>query len=230
MKSQNPIPTPERLLAAAEQLFAEVGYQAVSLRSITRRVGINIAAVHYHFGSKQDLLEEIFSRRCGPMNQERLRLLTLCRDDGDRPPMLEQVLEAYVRPSLVWPGDPEGARRFLRLRAMLAHEDAKLSRDLIARHFNAVSRTFLGTMRDLLPQLGGDELYWRFHFLLGAHYYTLSDPGRIAILSEGRVDPSHAERSVRYLVPFLAAGFRAPPAQDRLVFADESEFAGLATA
>jgi AcrR family transcriptional regulator len=210
--------TPARILAVAERMFAEQSYRSVSLRSITRESGVNIAAVHYHFGSKHALLERIFDLRCGPMNDERLKRLSECRAERGRPPMLEQVLEAYLRPSLMWPGDDEGARRFLRLRAILAHEDADLSRDLIARHFNDVSRTFLTTLQGLLPALSEDELYWRFHFLLGAHYYTLSNPGRITSLSGGRVDPSHAERSLRFLVPFLAAAFRAEPAEDRLVF------------
>src|SRR6266567_5344716 len=71
-----------------------------------------------------------------------------------------------------------------------------------AADFNDVSRTFLATLRDLLPALTEEELFWRFHFLLGAHYYTLSNPGRITIPSEGRVDPTDAERSLYYLVPF----------------------------
>jgi AcrR family transcriptional regulator len=203
--------TPERILAVAEAMFAEQSYNAVSLRSITNEARVNIAAIHYHFGSKKELIEQIFNNRCGPMNQERLRLLSASRDAEDRPPLLEQVLEAYLRPSLIWPGDNEGARRFLKLRATLAHEDEELSRDLIGRHFNEVTRTFLAALGELLPDLSRDELYWRFHFLLGAHYYTLSNPGRISTLSGGRIDPSDAEQSLHFMVPFFAAAFRAPP-------------------
>src|SRR5450759_1511200 len=62
--------TPERILVTAELMFAERGYGALSLRAITRAAGVNLAAIHYHFGSKEELLERIFERRCGPMNQE----------------------------------------------------------------------------------------------------------------------------------------------------------------
>ena len=213
--------TPDRIVAAAERMFAEQGYRSVSIRSITVGAGVNIAAIHYHFGSKQELLEAIFDKRCAPMNKARLDMLAECREEPGRPPMLEQVLEAYLRPSLIWPGDEQGARRFLRLRAVLAHEDVELSRDLISRYFNDVSRTFLKKLRELLPELSEEEMYWRFHFLLGAHYYTLSNPGRITVLSEGRVDPTDAERSLVYLVPFFAAAFRAAPAPDALVFTAE---------
>ena len=135
--------------------------------------------------------------------------------------MLEQILEAYLRPSLIWPNDPDGARRFLRLRAVLSHENESLAADLISRHFNHVSRTFAAAIRRVLPQFSEAEVYWRFQFLLSAQYYTLSNPGRVAILSEGKCDPSNAEEALRYMVPFCAAVFRSPtPAADTLVFAD----------
>jgi AcrR family transcriptional regulator len=210
--------TPERILAVAEELFAEQSYGSVSLRSITYEAGVNIAAIHYHFGSKRELIEQIFNIRCEPMNQERFRLLASCRAGRGRPPVLEQVLEAYLRPSLIWPGDKEGARRFLKLRATLAHEDAELSRNLIGRHFNQVTGAFLSRIHELLPALSMDELYWRFHFLLGAHYYTLSNPERITTLSGGRVDPVNAEQAIHYMVPFFAAAFRARPAGNAMAF------------
>jgi AcrR family transcriptional regulator len=221
--------TPERILATAEEMFAEQGYWGVSLRSITRASGVNIAAIHYHFGSKQELLEQIFTRRCGPMNDERFRLLAECREGPGRPPMLEQLLEAYLRPSLIWPNDPSGARRFLRLRAVLSHEHESLAADLISHHFNKVSRTFAAALLEVLPQLTEEEVFWRFQFLLAAQYYTLSNPGRIAIISEGRCDPSNPEEALRHMVPYCAAVFRAPvPPPNALVFspAAKAELAG----
>ena len=211
--------TPERILATAEEMFAKGGYGAVSLRSITRASGVNIAAIHYHFGSKLELLEQIFQKRCGPMNDERLRMLAECSDGPGRPPLLEQILEAYLRPSLIWPGDPDGARRFLELRAVLRHEQETLAGDLIARHFNDVSRRFAAALRDALPQLSDEELFWRFHFLLGAQYSALANQDRILILSDGRCDPSDVEASLRHFVPFCAAVFRSSvPSHDVLRF------------
>ncbi|MBA2707809.1 MAG: TetR/AcrR family transcriptional regulator [Gemmatimonadaceae bacterium] len=215
----NDLQTPDRILATAEKMFAEQGYWGVSLRSITRASGVNIAAIHYHFGSKQELLERIFEKRCAPMNQERMRLLAECREDADRPPLLEQILEAYLRPSLIWPNDPDGAPRFLRLRAVLSHEHETLAANLISRHFNEVSRTFVRSLLAVLPEFSEEEVFWRFQFLLAAQYYTLSNPGRVVILSDGKCDPSDSEASLRHMVPFCAAVFRAPaPSADALVF------------
>ncbi|SED12069.1 transcriptional regulator, TetR family [Rhizobiales bacterium GAS191] len=202
--------TPSRILEIAEELFAEQGYRAVSLRSITRACGANIAAVHYHFGSKEVVLERIFEMRCSTMNGERLRMLDACREGRGRPPMLEQVLDAYLRPALTLPGGDERARRFMRLRAAVAHEHAELSQQLVAKYFNEVSGRFIDVLMKLLKHLSPQDVYWRFHFLLGAQYYTLANPGRIQALSDGLCNPSDTDRAIKELIAFVAAGLRAP--------------------
>jgi AcrR family transcriptional regulator len=223
LRAEKDLETPERILAAAERMFADRGYAGVSLRSITRESGVNIAAIHYHFGSKEELLERIFELRCGPMNRERMRLLGDCRDARGRPPILEQILEAYLRPSLIWPEDPDGARRFLRLRAVLSHESEKLAARLVSKYFNKVSRTFAAAIHEALPEISLEETYWRFQFLLAAQYYTLSSPDRIKILSEGRCDPSDVDESLKHMVPFCAAVFRTQlPSRDALIFGSAS--------
>lgn len=201
--------TRDRIIDTAERLFAEKGYKGVSLRAITRAGAVNLAAIHYHFGSKERVLEEIFERRCGPMNRERIRLIKLCREAPGRPPLLEQLIDAYLRPTLVWSEADIGPRRFMRLRAGLGFEREDMARKLIARHFNKVSRLFLGRLREVNLNLSKEELYWRFHFLLGVQYYTMGNSGRIQALSDGLCDPSDSVRSLRYIVPFLASGFRA---------------------
>jgi AcrR family transcriptional regulator len=216
-------PTPDKILDVAETMFAEAGYRAVSLRSITRACGVNIAAVHYHFGSKEVLLEQIFAKRCAAINDARFRLLATCRAGIGRPPRLEQILEAYLRPSLALPNGDEGARRFMRLRAVLAHEQAELSKNLIATHFNAVSGTFIDALVKELTHVSAVDVFWRFHFLLGAQYYTLANPGRIQTLSQGRCDPADVESALAELIAFAAASFRAPACdRSRLVFAPAS--------
>jgi AcrR family transcriptional regulator len=223
--------TTDRILETAESMFSKRGFGAVSLRSITRASDVNIAAIHYHFGSKQELLEKIFEKRCGPMNSERLRMLAECAEGPGRPPLLEQILEAYLRPSLIWPGDPDGARRFLALRALLRHEQETLAGDLIARHFNDVSKRFAAALRAALPQLSVEEVFWRFHFLLGAQYSALENQDRILILSEGRCDPSDVEASLRHMVPFCAAVFRSSvPANGGLRFGPVDQFTAAAGA
>lgn len=217
MGDSQPAATADRILDVAEEMFAEQGYRAVSLRSITRACDANIAAVHYHFGSKQILLEEIFARRSGAINAARLALLDVCAEGPGRAPVLEQVLAAYLRPSFAQPSDDEGARRFMRLRSVVAHEQAELSKNLIAKHFNATSQRFIAAIAAAVPHLLANDVYWRFHFLLGAHYYTLSNPGRIQALSDGQCDPADLDAALAEMVAFAAAGFRAPPCDRALL-------------
>ncbi len=205
--------TPSRLLETAEEMFSESGYRAVSLRSITKASNANMAAVHYHFGSKEKVLERIFELRCSAINAERLRLLDECRLRSGAPPVLEQILHAYLWPALVPEEGDQKARRFMRLRATIANEHAELSQELVARHFNQVSGKFVEALRAELDQLCDEDFFWRFHFLLGAQYYTAANPGRIQILSGGLCDPSNANEAVDELIRFSAAGFRAAAAQ-----------------
>ena len=202
--------TKSRLLAVAERLFADHGFDGVSVRQLTTAAGVNLAAVNYHFGSKEGLLAAIFEQRCRPMNEERLRRLADCADRANRPPMLEQIIAAFIAPALASGGDRDGGRAaFTRLRATLSVEHNELARALIARYFDATSQRFVAALGRLVPHLSRAELYWRFHFLLGALYYSMINPGRIAHLSDGICDSGDVEAVLTQMVPFIAAGFRA---------------------
>ena len=202
--------TRERILTVAERLFAERGFNGVSLRTLTAEAGVNLASVGYHFDSKEGLIAAIFDRRCRPMMQERLRLLAACAEGPGRPPMLEQIIEAFVLPAISQTADVAGGgATFTRLRAVLRHENSELARKLIAENFDETSARFVDALHRCLPRLSRDAIHWRFHFLLSALYYTTIDPGRIRHLSGGCCDPADTKVAVRELVRFVAAGFRA---------------------
>lgn len=201
-------PVKQRLLDAGEELFAEHGWNGVSIRTIAAKADVSLAALNYHFGEKEKLLAEIFAARARPIAAERVRRLEALRDSGTM--SLETVLEAFLRPALI-AGTEFGGRVFIKLRARLATEPVAFSRRILADAFDDSSRQYLAALGELLPQLAPAELAWRFHFSLGAMFYTMADPGRIQSLTDGACDPSDAETALRHLVPFLAAGFRAAP-------------------
>ena len=208
-------PVRQRLIDAAEQLFAEHGWSNVSIRTIAAAADVSLAALNYHFGPKENLLAEIFAARARPIAEERTRLLAEIEATGQA--TLETVIEAFLRPALSAGSDNRfGGRMFARLRARLATEPEALSRRILSDAFDASSRHCIEALRRLLPDLPEAELYWRFHFLLGAMVYTMADCGRIQSLTEGRCDPGDVETALRHIVPFLAAGFRAaPPAEPK---------------
>jgi AcrR family transcriptional regulator len=200
--------TREQLLAAAARLVAERGLAGVSVRMIAAEAGVNWSLVGYHFRGKDGLLAEVYWRHCATLNRERLRQLREARRAGLR---LESVIEAFVRPALAEIQGRDGQTQFSRLRAMLAAEDAPLFAQVVADNFDRSSRTFVAALRQCRPDLHGDEILWRFHFMLGTIYYSASSPQRIKAFSRGRCDPGDLEATVRQLVPFLAAGFRSEP-------------------
>jgi AcrR family transcriptional regulator len=208
--------TRERILRVAEQLFAEHGFNGVSVRTLTAAANVNLAGVSYYFGSKEGLLAAIYDSHCRPMAEERLRLLAVCAEGKGRAPLLDQIIGAFIGPALDSTIDAVGGGAvFTRLRAMLAHENNALAKELVETHFDATSRRFVEALAACLPELGRDEVLWRFHFLLGTLYYTMITPDRIAHLSDGICDASDVATVMAQMVRFIAAGFRAPAGAGR---------------
>jgi AcrR family transcriptional regulator len=197
-------PVRQRLIDAAEMLFAEHGWAGVSIRTIAGAADVSLAALNYHFGEKENLLAEIFAARARPIAEERMRLLR--QVNADPAASLEDVIEAFLRPAL-----SKGAenRMFARLRARLATEPEAFSRRILSEAFDESSRLCIEGLRQRLPELPEEALYWRFHFLMGTMVYTMADSGRIQALTDGSCDPGDVEQALRHIVPFLAAGFRA---------------------
>ena len=199
----------EKLLAAALHLFATHGVARVSVRNIASAAGVNSALVGYYFRGKDGLLNQLYRRHCEPMNAERLRLLESFTKGG-KTPTLEKILEAFLRPSLAITRTAEGLSEFTRLRALLAVERHEVLETLVAENFDRSSSIFVNALHRCLPELSYGDVLWRFHFMLGTINYTATGPNRITVFSEGRCDPLRVEDTLRELIVFLAAGFRAP--------------------
>ena len=202
--------TRARILSVAERLFSEYGIDGVSMRTLAARSKVNLAAVHYYFGSKEALFEEMFARRARVITEKRLKMLAECRPDPGRPSLVNQILEAFLRPVLE--DDREGGgRAYARIRTRLAAERSARARNLPSRFFDDSSHRFLDALADALPHLSAEELYWRFNIMLGAMYFTIANPARIEYLSKGLVDMSDEDRKISYLVDFFGRAFSADP-------------------
>jgi AcrR family transcriptional regulator len=204
----------EKLICSAERLFADRGFDGVSVRDIANSAGVNSALVGYYFRGKEGLLSEVYTRHCEPLKRERARLLDEYSKAASGP-TLEQVIEAFIRPSLEVTTDKHGRTNFTRLRAVLSAENSALLEKLVAENFDQSSGIFVDALCKCLPELTREDIFWRFHFLLGTIYYTGAGPNRIRTLSKGRCDPSDPVATCRHLIPFLAAGFRAPQVEGK---------------
>jgi AcrR family transcriptional regulator len=201
--------TPDRILQAAEHLFSERGIDAVSLREITSAAGVNSAAAHYHFGSKEVVLAALFAVRARPIAERREQLLGALKLDRQGRPKLEDVLRAFLQPALEALNTPHGLA-FTMLRARMAFEREEVRREALGQAFDRSSAMALRALAQALPKLEPKELFWRFHFVLGGMVYTMARPGRIESITDDAIDTSDADAALEHLVRFAAAGLRAP--------------------
>lgn len=206
----------EALLSAAVKLFSSAGYNAVSMREISKTAGANVGSLTYHFGSKAVLLREIYQRHTEPMNHRRMELLGEARRIQDADERLMAILRAYVIPAFSSSSDFDGGgAEFTRMRAVLSAEGNEDARAIIAGAFDATSRAFLEAIAECLPGADGKGLVWRSQFLLGALYYALINPERVTRLSDGAVDGNDREAAVNQVVEASYASFRALDQQGR---------------
>lgn len=210
--------TRERILETAERLFAETGFEGASVRAITSEAQVNLAALHYHFGSKDQLIEAVFERRLNPLNQERLhRLSELEAQYGLQPVPVDQLCRAFVGPPLGLVQDPDaGGIVFTRLMARAYTQPGDFFERLVAKQFSEVFKRFHAAFSNSLSDLECLELCWRMHFMIGAMAHTLGhalymlnrpatdEPSKLMDL--GNPSPKEIEN---LLLAFLSGGLQA---------------------
>jgi AcrR family transcriptional regulator len=199
--------TRTRILDAAEELFMQHGFEGTSMRLLTAKAGVNLAAVNYHFGSKDALIEALFRRRLDPMNAERVAALDRLEDFS-----AENIIRAFVRPSLRLIEDGQGGgRNFIRLLGRTYTEPAKPVRLLIGQMYAPTMERFKAALERALPQMPRDELVWRMHFMFGTLAYTLAATDTVQLIAGCKPEDRHDARLLEErLTAFLAAGLHAP--------------------
>lgn len=192
--------TQGKILDTAERLFGDQGYAGTSLRQIIAGAGVNLAAIHYHFGSKEELLDHLVMRKAGPVNQERLALLERYQADaGAAPVPVEKLLKAFLEPPLLRVKENPD---FAKLMGRLYGEG--LMPLIIEKHFRIVMSRFTAAFSRALPHLTEQEVALRLQFMAGAMAHTL--------MFDWRQFSTDINLLVRELVVFIIGGLRAPAA------------------
>jgi AcrR family transcriptional regulator len=212
------------ILAAAERLYADRGFGDVTLRDIVAAADVNLAAVNYHFGSKDELIAELFVTRSIATNRERLNELKAAEQEGDGRASIEAILRALVGPTLRGCLGPERERstaaRFM-IRASI--ESVPPIRRIRNREIDHL-RKFVAAMRRALPERGEVELYWALHFALAMAHQTVRDSERLTKLSEAKCDLDDVagiiERVVAVSVMALTGGEAERKTPAKLVVRD----------
>jgi AcrR family transcriptional regulator len=205
--------TRQKLLDAAERLFAEHGVHRASLRAITQDASANLAAVNYHFGSKEALLRAVLSRRLGPLNSKRLALLKEVLETAEGKPAPDEVVRAFVAPVLSMVERESGGHAFARFVARTFSEPDPALRRLVLEEFDQVFKRFIAALELALPELDREEIHWRFLFTVGAMAHTAGFGFLMHQLSDGLCDPHDVDGLIQRLVRFVTGGLTAPVAR-----------------
>ena len=198
----------ERLLRAAETLFATKGFKEVSVREIAACANVNSALVGYYFGGKQSLFNEVYQAHAIPLSQERMKQLSAITQNGRRP-SVDEILKAWLLPWLRSGSERGESALLLRLTANISMErwnHTKKALPVMQRTHTA----FINALQDCLPHLSKEILMWRMHFLVGAFTFGVRVPGPLLAFSKGRCDPNDLEAALDQMLPYAVAGFHSP--------------------
>jgi AcrR family transcriptional regulator len=205
------VDTKELLLDSAERLFAEHGFTGTSLRAITQAAGANLAAVNYHFGSKDGLIRAVFRRRLVPLNQQRVALLEAAEAKGV--PDVAAVIRAFFAPvtaAIVSQPRDSAGWSFARLMSRVGMNPSDATREIVLEELGETIHRFVRALAAARPDLPLPELLWRFHFAIGAFAQTLGGCDLLETFTQGACRVRDAEEVTERLVSWAAAGFEAP--------------------
>ncbi len=207
--------TGSRILDVAEELFSEQGFDRVSIRDITRKAKVNLAAINYHFGTKADLIAAVFERRVLPVNEARIAALESLREQGHTKLRIEDILEAFIRPTIQFSfGTPKGGKAFSKLFGRCLAEPSPEITSLLKRQFEPLAERLDSALMKALPGLSRSEAFWCMKFTFGAlhHWHLTKD----AFLPDW-LEKTDVERQIQKLISFAAAGFRAARSRSKQI-------------
>lgn len=207
----------QRILDAAEELFAAHGYDGVTLRQIAQQAGVDVALANYHFGKKRALFEAVFFRRAQIINDLRMNSLQRMQAAKGAAMSVEDIVTAFLRPlqTLQLSADP-GWAHYCALVAYI-NSSAVWGKELMHRNFDPLVSRYIEAFQVALPGAPLEKLHWCYHYLSGALTLTMANTGRIDRLSEGRCHSADFQTAYDLMIPFVTRGLLAvcTPSDDK---------------
>lgn len=200
--------TRDRIIDAAEELFAHRGYEGVSVRQIMSKAEADVSLAYYHFKSKRDLFNQVMLRRVEHLNAIRLKALEEVEQrHPDDAPTVEEIIAAFTNPLLDLLAEKHDEWKYYFQLIAQINNSPEWGGELMTLYFDPLVRRFIETLRKALPDCDEAELFWCHHFLSGALTLTFAETGRIDNLSDGIVHSSDMSSIAERMPKFLAAGF-----------------------
>lgn len=202
--------TRQLIIRAAEKIFAQRGYRAMTLRDVTKEADVNLAAVNYHFGSKSNLMHEMIRERFEPINQERLRQLDQAIEKHAPSPVpLEEVFDALFRPLFTGVGSaPVNDTILTKIIGRALTEPADFMRNMHKEFFVELSMRFMQQIKRSCPALSQEDLQYRFFLSVSTMLGTIIEQVRLEGISGGKLDGSNLDRILNELTAYVVAGFK----------------------
>ncbi|WDE13901.1 TetR/AcrR family transcriptional regulator [Thalassomonas haliotis] len=203
--------TKNKILDAAEQLFADKGFNGTSLREITSQAEVNLAAVNYHFGSKKELIKAVMSRYMNELSPRlESALEAVCQQQGQ--PSLIQVFSAFVEPLLSLNEFQEnGTSNFLQLLGRGYTDSQGFLRWFLTTQYPNVISYFVDAVQKAYPELTPEDMFWRLHFTMGTIVFTMSSSDALMDIAANDFDRKmDIGEVIQQVIPYVAAGVAAP--------------------
>jgi AcrR family transcriptional regulator len=203
--------TKNKILDAAEHLFADKGFNGTSLREITSLAEVNLAAVNYHFGSKKELIKAVMSRYMNELSPRlESSLQVLC--DNEQQPTLVEVFSAFIEPLLSLNDYKEnGTSHFLQLLGRGYTDSQGFLRWFLTTQYPNVISNFVYAVQKAYPELTPEEMFWRLHFTMGTVVFTMSSSDALIDIAESDFEQKmDISGVIRKVIPYVAAGVAAP--------------------
>jgi AcrR family transcriptional regulator len=202
--------TKNKILDAAENLFAIQGFNGTSLREITSRAEVNLAAVNYHFGSKKELIKSVMSRYMNELSPRlELSLVNICEQENLT---LLEVFSAFIEPLLSLNEFKEnGTSNFLQLLGRGYSDRQGFLRWFLTTQYPGVINNFVKAVQKAYPALTTEEMFWRLHFTMGTVVFTMSSSDALIDIAKSDFDKTMDIAGViKKVIPYVAAGVAAP--------------------
>lgn len=200
-----------KILAAAETLFSQNGVAQTSIRQITQLAGLNIAAVNYHFGSKDDLTEAVFERLMARVTDERqaaLDHILAAAEAAGKPPSLAKIVSSFVLPYL---GEGNEAQGVLMARFILTHrlEPNPGTKRIVEAYLNPLAKAYVAAFHKACPKAKPGEMFWPYLLMVSSIVLTAAEDrqsDRLSVLSDGHASFTDGEALRNALVKFIVGG------------------------
>jgi AcrR family transcriptional regulator len=195
--------TKERILRVAERLFAEHGYDGISMRGLAAAAGVQLALLSYYFGNKLGIYRAVFERRIDPLSARRRAALRRVMERQHPPPSITDVLDALARPWVELRGQ-RGGEHYSRLIAREVGDPQESRRGIVADMLDPIAVEFIAAMEKVLPGYPRAKVHWAYHFFIGALLLILANPARARRLSGKLCRFDDSEALIAEIVGFFA--------------------------